>query len=127
MAKARKDKRGRALRKGEIQRASDGRYVFNYMDPLGRRKFIYAKDLTTLREKEKQLVKDQLDGLDLYAAGKATVNDTFDRYLSTKCNLRSSTRSNYIYTYDHFVRDTFGKKKLAEIKYSDVLQFSCIC
>lgn len=123
MAKSRKDERGRALKKGEVQRASDKRYMYSYTDPLGRRKFIYANDLATLREKEKQLMKDQLDGLDLYVAGKATVNDTFDRYLSTKYDLRETTRSNYIYMYDRFIRDTFGKKKIAEIKYSDVLQF----
>lgn len=38
MAKARKDDRGRALRKGEVQRASDKRYMYTYTDPLGRRK-----------------------------------------------------------------------------------------
>ena len=37
MAKARKDDRGRALRKGEVQRASDKRYMYTYTDPLGRR------------------------------------------------------------------------------------------
>ena len=94
MAQARKDLRGRALRKGEVQRASDKRYMYTYTDPLGRRKFIYANDLATLREKEKQLMKDQLDGLDLYVAGKATINDVFDRYMSTKYDLRETTRSN---------------------------------
>ena len=123
MAKSRKDDRGRALRKGEVQRASDKRYMYSYTDPYGRRKFIYANDLAELREKEKKLIRDQLDGLDLYVAGKATVNDTFDRYLSTKFKLRATTRSNYIYMYDKYVRDTFGRKKLAEVKYSDVLQF----
>lgn len=123
MAKARKDDRGRALRKGEVQRSSDKRYMYTYTDPLGRRKFIYANDLAELREKEKKLVKDQRDGLDLYVAGKATVNDTFDRYLSTKFKLRETTRSNYIYMYDKYVRDTFGRKRIADIKYSDVLQF----
>lgn len=123
MAQARKDLRGRALRKGEVQRASDNRYMYTYTDPLGRRKFIYANDLATLREKEKQLMKDQLDGLDLYVAGKATINDTFDRYMSTKYDLRETTRSNYLYVWDHFIRDTFGKKKIAETKYSDILQF----
>ena len=75
-----------------------------------------------IREKEAKLMKDQLDGLDLYVAGKASVNDTFDRYMSTKYNLCESTKSSYLYTYDHYVRDTFGKKRIAEIKYSDVLQ-----
>lgn len=123
MGKARKDMRGRALRKGEVQRASDGRYMFTYTDPLGRRKFIYANNLAELREKEQKLIKDQLDGLNLYAAGRSTLNDAFDRYISTKYNLRETTKSNYTYIYDHFVRDTFGRKKLADIKYSDVLQF----
>jgi integrase len=97
--------------------------LYSYTDPLGRRKFIYANDLTELREKEQKLQRDQLDGLDIYAAGKATVNDTFDRYMATKYELRDSTRSGYLYTYDRFVRDTFGFKKLIEVKYSDVLQF----
>ena len=123
MAKVRKDLRGRSLRKGEVQRSSDKRYMYTYTDPMGRRKFIYANDLTELREKEAKLMKDQLDGLDLYVAGKASVNDTFDRYMSTKYNLRESTKSSYLYTYDHYVRDTFGKKRIADIKYSDVLQF----
>ena len=123
MAKTRKDLRGRSLRKGEVQRASDKRYMYTYTDPLGRRKFIYANDLTQLRKKEEKLLKDQLDGLDIYVAGKATLNETFDRYISTKYNLRESTRSSYLYTYDHYVRDTFGLKRIAEIKYSDVLQF----
>lgn len=123
MAQARKDLRGRALRKGEVQRASDKRYMYTYTDPLGRRKFIYANDLATLREKEKQLMKDQLDGLDLYVAGKATINDVFDRYMSTKYDLRETTRSNYLYIWEHFVKDTFGKKRIADIKFSDLLQY----
>ena len=123
MAKTRKDLRGRSLRKGEVQRQSDKRYMYTYRDPLGRRKYIYAMDLAELREKEAKLMKDQLDGLDLYVAGKASLNDTFVRYMSAKYNLRESTRSAYEYTYDHYIRDTFGRKRIAEIKYSDVLQF----
>lgn len=122
MAKARKDQRGRTLKTGEQQR-KDKIYQYSYTDPLGRRRFIYAGDLVTLREKEKQLTKDQLDGLDLYVSGRATVNDTFDRYISAKYNLKDQTKTNYVYIYDRFVRDTFGLKKIKDIKYSDVLQF----
>ena len=120
---ARKDNKGRALRKGEFQRASDGKYVYGYVDPNGERRYIYAKDLAKLREREKKLVKDQLDGLDVYVAGSADLNFVYDRYISTKSELRSTTYSNYTYMYDHFVRDGFGKKKIGDIKYSDVLQF----
>ena len=66
MAQTRKDLRGRVLRTGESQRRSDERYVYTYTDPLGRRKYVYAQDLVTLREKEAQLMKDQMDGLDIY-------------------------------------------------------------
>ena len=47
----------------------------------------------------------------------------FDRYISTKTELRSTTKANYLYTWDHFIRDTFGKKKIKDVKYSDVLFF----
>ena len=76
-----------------------------------------------LREREEKLIKDQLDGLDTYVAGSATVNFVFDRYISTKSELRGTTMRNYKYMYDRFIRKGFGKKKIAAIKFSDVLQF----
>ena len=123
MAKSRKDNKGRVLRKGEIQRSYDGKYVYTYTDPEGRRRSIYSKDIMELREREKQLVKDQLDGLDTYVSGSATVNFVFDRYISTKSELRATTMRNYKYMYERFVREGFGKKKIATVKFSDVLQF----
>lgn len=93
MAQTRKDLRGRVLRKGESQRRSDERYVYTYTDPIGRRKYVYAQDLVTLREKEAQLMKDQMDGLDIYVAGKATVNFVFDSYMSLKNNLNQRPRA----------------------------------
>lgn len=123
MAQSRKDNKGRVLRKGETQRSCDGKYVYTYTDPEGKRRSIYSKDIVTLREREAKLVKDQLDGLDIYTAGNATVNFVFDRYMSTKSELRATTRRNYTYMYDHFVRDGFGKKKIGAVKYSDVVQF----
>lgn len=123
MAKARKDNKGRALWKGESQRKSDLSYIYTYTDPFGKRKYTTAKDLKTLREKEDKLKKDQLDGLDVYVAGKATLNFVFDRYISTKYDLRKSTHSNYNYMYDHFVREGFGMRRIGEIKYSDVRYF----
>lgn len=123
MAKSRKDNKGRVLWKGETQRKCDGKYVYTYIDPEGRRRSIYAKDIMVLRAREEQLKKDQLDGLDTYVAGTATINFVFDRYLALKPELRETTRQNYKYMYDHFVREKFGKKKIADVKYSDVLQF----
>ena len=119
----RKDNKGRVLRKGEGQRTEDLLYFYTYTDPLGRRKRIYAPTLMELRRKEDELLRDQLDGIDIYTAGEADVNFIYDRYMSTKSDLRVTTRANYEYTYDQYVRETFGKKKIRSVKYSDVLQF----
>jgi len=119
----RKDGKGRVLRKGEHYRKTDGRYSYIYTDPLGKQRTIYANSLTTLRKKEESLIRDQMDGINVYVAGNADVNFLFDRYISTKSELRSITKSNYLYTWNHFIRDTFGKKKIKDVKYSDVLYF----
>lgn len=123
MAKSRRDNKGHALRKGEFQRSQDGRYAYSYTDPLGQRRTIYASNLRDLRIKEDELTKNQLDGLDLYTAEKTTMNMLFDRYIKSKRNLRETTKTNYIYNYDRYVRDGFGKKRICDIKYSDVLFF----
>jgi len=119
---ARKDGKGRVLRKGECYR-KDGRYSYSYVDPFGQRRTIYSINLVKLREREEQLIRDQMDGLDVYVAGNATLNMVFDRYISTKSELRSTTRSNYIWTWNHFIRDTFGKRVIGKVKYSDVIYF----
>ncbi len=123
MPKSRKDTKGRVLRKGETQRSCDGKYVYTYTDQEGKRHSIYSKDIMTLREREEKLLRDQLDGLDTYLAHTATLNYMFDRYISTKSDLKRTTLLNYQYMYDHYVRHGFGRKKIGVIKYSDVLQF----
>ena len=126
MATSRKDNKGRVLRKGETQR-KDGRYAYTYTDPQKKRRTIYSKSIVTLRQKEDDLLRDQLDGLNTYVAGAASVNFAFDRYIKTKTELRDTTRANYLYMYNHFVRDTFGTKKIGSVKYSDVIFFISIC
>ena len=121
--KQRKDSKGRVLQKGESQRKIDGMYIYTYVDPYGKRCYVYSKDLFTLREKEQDLIRCQMDGLDFYVGGRATINMAFDRYMSTKYNLRETTRSNYIYMYNRFVRDEFGNKLIADVKYTDVKMF----
>ena len=123
MNRSRRDNRGRTLHTGEVQRSSDKTYMYTYTDPFGKRHYVYARDLIELREKEKQLQRDQLDGLDIYSAGRVTVNEAFDRYMATKYNLKDHTRSNYLDLYDRHVRETFGQKKLVKVKFTDVLQY----
>ena len=123
MTKSRKDNKGRVLRKGETQRKCDGKYVYTYIGPDGRRRSIYSNDIVELRRREQQLIKDQLDGLDTYVSGTATINYVFDRYIALKTEIRKTTIQNYKYMYDRFVRPGFGRKKIADVKYSDVVQF----
>lgn len=123
MAKTRRDPKGRALKKGETYKADRGLYCFAYTDPIGKRRFKYAKDLIELREREEELKRDSLDGLETYARGNSDLNFLFQRYIETKHALRSTTRTNYIGTYNRYVRDSIGKKKISDIKYSDVLYF----
>ena len=121
--KQRKDNKGRVLLKGESQRKLDGMYIYTYTDPYGTRRYVYSTDLGVLREKKEQLLRDQMDGLDIYVGGKATINQTFDRYMSTKEHLRDTTKANYHYMYNKFVRDDFGDKLLTSVKYTDVKLF----
>ena len=121
--KIRKDGKGRTLRVGETYKKKQKLYCYSYMNPFGERKCFYAKDLPELREKERQMEKDRLDGLDVYLLAKADLNYVFDRYMTTKSELRSSTEANYIYMYNRFVRKGFGKRKIGDIRYSDVLLF----
>ena len=120
--KARKDSKGYALRLGECQR-NDGRYSYSYTDRNGERHSIYSKTLPELRTREKQLQRDYEDGLDPHAAAKLTLNHLYDRYISQKHDLKPTTKANYKYMYNHFVRDTFGKRKLTEVRYSDIKEF----
>lgn len=123
MASTRKDPRGYVLRTGECYRKSDERYSYGYTDRCGKRHTIYAKSLVDLRNKEKDLQKKLLDGVDPFAAEKWTLNDMYDRDMSQKFNLKDTTKANYMYMYEHLVRDSFGKLKLSSIKYTDVKRF----
>ncbi len=122
MAKSRKDARGYALHKGECQR-KDGRYSFSYTDREHKRHIIYASDLATLRSRERKIIRDIEDGMDPHRAERITINQVYDKYIGQKYDLKATTRANYIYTYDHFVREGFGKRKLASIKYTDVKKY----
>ena len=59
----RRDDKNRVLREGEAQR-KNGTYEYKWRDKTGKRRGIYAKTLSELREKEEEEVKrDALDGI----------------------------------------------------------------
>lgn len=123
MSKARKDIKGRALWKGECQRASDKRYVYTYTDTYGKRRSIYANDLPELRKKEQALVKDQFDGIDSIKAHNMTLDKMFERYIATKYDLRPNTFHTYKYLYKHYVSERLGRSKLPQLRYADMVHF----
>ena len=120
--KTRKDKKGYTLRTGECQR-KDGRYSYSYTDRWKKRHTVYATSLVELRELEKQIRMDIDSGINPNAAKTMTLNDMFDLYISRKYDLKPTTKSNYQFNYDHFIRDGFGKEKIGKIRYSDVKKF----
>lgn len=135
MAEKRKDKKGRVLRENETQR-ENGLYVYSYTDVYGSRKQMTSwklvptdkvpngkRDCLSLREKIKTINEDMRNGIDSTAKNKYTVNDIFDKYMESKTELKDSTRGNYLYMYNKYVRPKFGKQKIAEVKYSHVKRF----
>ena len=119
----RKDPKGRNLEKGESYRPDKKLYIYQYQDALCQAHTIYASDLKELRKKEEELTRDRLDDIQSYAAAKTTLNYAYDRYISLKYDIQPNTKANYNYTYDHFVRNTIGKRLVSSIRYSDVKAF----
>ena len=120
----RTDNKGRILKDGETQR-KDGTYRFTYTDADGVRHDVYSKRLVPtdrlppgckddlcLREKERKINRDLEDGIKAAVENKATLNDLFELYMANKPELKDTTRSNYLYMYNKYVRNDIGKKKV---------------
>lgn len=129
----RRDSKHRVLRRGESIR-SDGKYQFKY-HINGKPHFVYSwrleptdklpvgkKPCLSLRELEKQIGYDldtQMDPL-----GKnITVVELVERYLKTKTGVRDSTRAGYRTVQRILDKETFGGKKISQIKVSDAKLF----
>lgn len=137
MAEKRKDSRGRILKDGETQ-MSDGRYRYRFVDENGDRKVIYSwrlvstdphpigkKKQDSLRELEKNVANLLYSGFNI-SGQKMTVNMGFDEMIEVKkATVTWRTCNAYIRLYDKHVRETFGKKKIADVTYSMVLRFYC--
>lgn len=118
----RKDKKGKVLQKGESQR-KDGLYVYQYKDFSGKRKSVYANNLSDLRKQEKRINRDLEDNIDTIGA-EITLNKQFDKYISLKTQICNSTKQNYIDLWNGNIRNNIlGNKKLCNIKKSDILRF----
>ena len=122
MAKAkRKDSTRVVLRTGEVQRPN-GTYQYRWTDNNKKRNSVYAKTLEELRYKEELIAKDLSDGIKTEAR-YTTVNEMFDLWIDLKRGLKNNTFENYKYMYETFVRHTIGKKRVCEVKKSDVKRY----
>ena len=90
----RKDSYGKVLKDGEYQR-TNGRYRYIYRIS-GKQKEVSAWTLHELREKEKQINRDIIFGINSVDANIVTLNDLFNRYIKCKMELKATTRANYI-------------------------------
>ena len=109
------------LRKGESQR-KNGTYDYRWTTPDGKRHTIYATTLDELREKEEEIISDKRDGIRVENK-RITVNDMFDMWCTLKRGLKDNTFQNYCYMYNNFIRKSFGRSRLLEVKKSDVRRF----
>ena len=91
----RKDNKNRVLKEHESQRAN-GTYEYKWRDKTGKRRAVYAKTLEELREKEKKLTKDTLDGIRVVNT-RLTINDYYAKWEQLKKGLKDNTFSNYKY------------------------------
>lgn len=125
MTASRKDSKGRVLRMGEHQRI-DGTYHYTWLDSVKKRHYIYAKTLSELREKEQELQKDLLDGIDA-ANNKITLNQLFKMHMEVKNDLRVTTRENYHRMWRNCVEtSSIGNKKIADLKKYTLYHFTVI-
>lgn len=120
---ARKDNRGRNLRTGESQR-KDGLYMYRYKDErTGRRLAVYSPDLAELRKKEKEIEKDQSEGILTDTQFKnMTLNDLFEIHMDTR-KLAESTQANYRRMWNSLVRNELGQMKVVQVRPSHVRLF----
>lgn len=132
----RKDKKGkgRNLKTGESQR-KDGRYAYKYTDIFGKQKFIYSwrlvetdatpkgkKQDLSLREKERQILRDLEDGVDT-SNKDMTVYELVEKYLSYKIYAKPHTKSSHEEIKKRIKNEEFGTIKIENVKISTAKAF----
>ena len=131
----RRDSKGRILNDGEYQKAT-GQYEYRYYDKFGKSRSVYSWRLTAtdkipegkrkcrpLRDLEREIEEAVAKSKDYFTCKTATLNDRYDIWIKKKIGLRATTRNNYIYMYENYVRKTLGTQKLISINYSVVQAF----
>ena len=117
VSEKRRDNKGRILRTGESQR-KDLIYQYRYTDIRGKRRTIYSSNLSELRKKEAEILKQLSEGID-YAAGQITVIALVERYIRLKQGTRYNTKVGYKFVLNIIKTEDFGYRQIRDIKVSD--------
>ncbi len=113
-----KDNKGRVLKPGFTQR-KDGRYCYRYRED-GKTISIYDKNLKDLEAKAEKVKEDKKAKIKSGEA-KKTLNYWFNYKMEERRgSIRESTRMNYIYYYNRFVRDSIGNEKIEDVLMADI-------
>ena len=112
------DSKGNQLFKGERER-KDGRYEFRYTNYKGEKKSIYTHRLQRLRIEEAKIAFLERIKI-INNLEELTLNDMYEMWIVTKCDLKENTLIGYQSTYDSYVRNNLGKYNLEKIKKIDV-------
>lgn len=110
------------LRPGEYERTKKKGFEFKYRDEFGHQHTLGALTLQELREREKSITKDKIDGIRT-STQRTTVNDFYSLWKHSSRGLKSNTYSNYTWMYDTFVSQTIGKIAVKDLRESDVTAF----
>jgi len=116
-----KCKKNQTLRSGESIH-SNGGFQYRWADMYGKRRTVYAKTLEELREKEKEIERDQHDRIKPEARN-VTVNQMYELWKQLKRGLKDNTFQNYRFMYDQYVAPRFGKLRISGLVKSDVKRF----
>ncbi len=131
----RKDNKGRILKTGESQRP-DGRYEFKYPGTDGKPKFVYSWKLEehdslpkgkrpcqSLREKEKEIMRDQMDGIDS-SRKNMTLCQLYEKHNNLKANVKKSTVKGRKRLMGMLEKDKIGNMGIEKIKPSDAKEWA---
>ena len=121
VSEKRKDSKGRILKDGESQR-SNGSYMYRYTDIRKERHWIYAPTLEDLREKEAEIAKDAIKGID-YCAGNITLLEFAKKYVAQRQGVRYNTKVNYNFVLNLMEKEDFSYRIIRDIKASDAKEW----
>ena len=140
MAKeTRKDSKDRNLRTGESQAKSGpnkGRYSYKYVDAKGKPQFLYSWKLEphdkmpkgkrqdlSLREKIRNLQRDQLNGID-HSGANMTVLELYQKHIRLNAQVKPSTERGRDRRIKMLESDPLGSMRICNVKLSDAKEWA---